>query len=78
MGSSDQRVRTPIQGVGEVLEILENGVHHLRMPNGYEVGGYLDPLLKMDPAGPEIAAGVRVLVEFSAYDMTQAKILGLA
>ncbi|MFT5467117.1 MAG: translation initiation factor IF-1 [Verrucomicrobiales bacterium] len=66
--------RPPIQGVGELFAIHENGLHSVRMANGYEVNAILERSLKSNP-DVDLAPGDQVLVEFSPYNMTQARIL---
>lgn len=68
--------RPPIQGVGEVIDVHENGLITVRMANGYEVDAHLDKTLKR--AGAEFCAGQQLQLEFSAYDMAQARVLGEA
>ncbi len=68
--------RRPIQGIGTVEKLMPNGLFEVEMPNGYRVRAHLDRSLRAENA--KLAAGDRVRLEFSAYDMKQARILGCA
>ena len=70
-----RHIRRPIRGRATILAILPNGLHRSLLPNGYEVLAHLDRTLS---GGATFSPGQVVELEFSAYDMTQARILGLA
>lgn len=74
--SMDTPTRPPIQGIGEILSICDNGLFLTRMKNGYEVMTHLDRNLKKNPIN--LSVGNHILVEFSPYDMSQGRILGLS
>lgn len=67
--------RQPIRGVGRVLAPLQSGLHSVVLDNGYEVLAHLDRKLDKQT---KFTPGQRLLLEFSPYDMTQARILAVA
>ena len=66
--------RPPIQGPGLVIEVLSAGLFRVRMPNGYEVYSPLDRSVEGELT--DVREGDQVLMEFSPYNMMQARIMG--
>ena len=71
----DSTQRRPIQGWGRVVESLSPGRYQVRMANGYVTGAHLDRALRATTPLPSLVPGDEVLVEFSPYEMTQARIV---
>lgn len=66
-------LRRPITGSGTVLEVLNPRLVRVRMANGYET---LAHWLADEPGSlPELQPGTVLALEFSPYDMRQARIL---
>tara|TARA_R110002096_G_scaffold206192_10_gene392389 strand:+ start:6763 stop:6972 length:210 start_codon:yes stop_codon:yes gene_type:complete len=62
--------RQPIQATGKVVELSSSGFYWVELPNGYRARGYSGKGIKADVATDDL-----VRVEFSAYDMSQARII---
>lgn len=70
---SSQPLRQPITGSGTVLAVLTARLVRVRMANGYET---LAHWLADDPGPPPtLQPGEVICLEFSPYDMRQARIL---
>ena len=58
-----------------MIAVHENGLIAVQMANGYEVDAHLSRELMT--SGARFSTGQQLLVEFSPYNMTQARILGV-
>lgn len=63
-----------ICGEGVVVEILPNGTVRVEMPNGYRALGYVSG--KKRAAFSPFAAGDKVMLEMTPYDLSQGRITG--
>ena len=63
-----------IHAVGEILENLNPVLYRVVLPNGKKILAHLSKPLTEAKAG--FATGERVVLELTAYDFDQARILG--
>ena len=63
-----------IHAVGEILENLNPVLYRVALPNGKKILAHLSKPLTEAKAG--FATGERVVLELTAYDFDQARILG--
>ncbi len=68
--------RNPIRTTGTLLEVEPNGLHLVEIKNGYRVRAHLDR--HFEPTPVPLAAGSRLVLEFSPYDMSQARVIAQA
>ncbi len=58
-----------IEVEGRVIEVLPNGLCRVELPNGHRIQAYRGRSLRLGAGG--LAAGDRVTVVMSAFDMTK-------
>lgn len=64
--------RPPIRAAGVIFQVLEGNLYRVAMPNGYEVLAPVDRTID----GETFQEGERVELEFSPYNMRQARVMG--
>jgi translation initiation factor IF-1 len=63
-----------IHAIGEILENLNPVLYRVALPNGKKILAHLSKSLT--EAKADFRAGERVVLELTAYDFDQARILG--
>jgi translation initiation factor IF-1 len=64
-----------IEVIGVVLESLQRSAYRVELPNGHRLVARAAGKLRLRPA--KLIPGAKVRLEMSAFDLSQARIVGL-
>lgn len=64
-----------IEVIGTVVEAMQGSAFRVALPNGHRLVARSAGKLRLSPA--KLSPGTRVRLEMSAYDLSQARIVGV-